>query len=99
MLNSRVCETLIPPVAGILKLTSSVVPYLKDSVNDTENVFSVDDFNEIECSSLENHKNYDWRIMLKFEGKKEMKAFLHFLKDFRRKATLQMVIKRNNKET
>ena len=56
-----------------------------------ENMFSVYDFDKIDASSIENFKNYEWSIMLKFQDKNKMNIFLHFLKDFRRKATLQKV--------
>ena len=56
-----------------------------------ENMFSVYDFDKIDASSIENFKNYEWSIMLKFQDKNKMNIFLHYLKDFRRKASLQKV--------
>jgi hypothetical protein len=56
-----------------------------------ENLFSIYDFKEIEVSSAENLDNYEWKIMLKFSEEKEMKAFLYFLKDYKRKAVIRTV--------
>ena len=64
---------------------------IKQIVPIQENMFSIYDFNEIDLSTIENNKNYSWILMLKFETKKEMTAFLYFLTDFRRRANLNHV--------
>lgn len=56
-----------------------------------ENLFSIYNFKEIEVSTAENLGNYEWKIMLKFNGESEMRLFLYLLKDLKRKAVIRTV--------
>jgi hypothetical protein len=56
-----------------------------------ENQFNIYDFSEIDTASLQNADNYKWKIMIKFVNEIEMKTFLYYLKDLRRKSNVALL--------
>jgi len=51
-----------------------------------ENPISIYDFIDIDLNNTKNAFNHNWKILLKFNNKLEMEAFLFYLKDIRRKS-------------
>jgi hypothetical protein len=58
-----------------------------------ENQFNVYDFSEINTNTLENADNYQWKIMIKFVNDLEMRTFIHYLQNLRRRVNVSLMNK------